>query len=439
MWLSPKQIESPYYMRRPDDLHAFLQQSENLNRIATLNAKLLKIKTELIRKMQQSNTYSIEYMYQTECINIHFLQDFDLFSTLTSKKYLNRFADMQPSPRAYGADELEALRNALPTCADVPFSLTCMEHLESMANRTRLRMDPEHSLADKELDLFTAPLFAEKLVLGMRNEPHSWRHPLLSSYYWRARGSAPQAMACARRALFLAPRKYKDMALLSLGTVLQRSSCAADALVVLVAARDHAPHEPENQVAAANAYFLVSDFARSLHAYDVAGRQDESHGDRGAHIRQSMKCFRFIKSQLRQIERQLIVMQADLVTFVRDKQQLNEYYAKLLEEQVPIAQRLAEDRTYDAYAHQLRHRSQFCAVRPPDDGTDFSCDFYSELQTQLSTKDPTIDTIQTYIDTKMVFIRNQWELSLGVYKHLNIETFEGDPMPKVERDGAEGV
>lgn len=346
-------------------------------------------------------------------------------STLKSKKYLNRIVAKKFNKNT---DELDALRNVMPICDEVPFSMVCMEHLDAMANRTRLDMKPEHSLSAKELNLFTAPNYVESLVLGMRNEPLSWRHPVLSSFFWRARGSAPKALACARRALYLSPRKYKDIALLTLGTVLQRANRTGDALVVLVAARDHAPHVAENQVAAANAYFLASDFNRSIQAFDVARRQDDSYGDRDAHIRKSMTCFKFIKTKLRQIEQQLIDMKSDLASFVREKQQLNEYYAKLLDEQVPIAQRLAEDRSFDNYSHHLLHRSHrsHCAVRKTRDGEEpvLSCDFYSELQLQLN-KDTTIDTIQNYIDTKMDFIRNQWELSLGVYKHLSIETFEG--------------
>lgn len=40
-------------------------------------------------------------------------------------------------------------------------------------------------------------------------------------------------------------------------------------------------------------------------------------------------------------------------------------------------------------------------------------------------KDSTIDTIQNYIDTKTEFIKNQWNLSLGAYKNLDIESFSG--------------
>lgn len=77
--LSHVQIESPYYLRRPDDLAAFLRQTDYLHLIAMLNAKLLLIKTELIKKMEQSNSYTIDFMYQTECIINYFLQDNDLY------------------------------------------------------------------------------------------------------------------------------------------------------------------------------------------------------------------------------------------------------------------------------------------------------------------------------------------------------------------------
>lgn len=418
-------------MRRPDDLEAFLRQSDYLHLIAMLNAKLLLIKTELIKKMEQSNAYTIDFMYQTECIINYFLQDYDMYSTLKSKKYLNRI--LAKRFQRNGDAELDALRNVMPVCDEVPHSLACFDHLDAMANRTQLEMKPEHSLSAKELSLFVQPHFVESLVLGLRNEPLSWRHPLIGSYFWRARGFAPKAMACARRALYLSPRKHRDMALLSVGTVLQRANRTRDALVVLTAARDHAPAVAENQVAAANAYFLESDFNRSVQAFELARRQDEAYAEREAHVRKSMACFKFIKTKLRQIERQLVDMRTDLASFVHEKALLNEYYGKLLDQQVPIAQRLAQDRSFDKYAHQLLNRSQYCAVRKTGEGGQpvLSCDFYSELQLQLN-KDTTIDTIQNYIETKMDFIRNQWELSLGVYKYRDIESYEGElevPLP----------
>lgn len=412
-------------MKRPDDLNAFLRQSDYLHLIAMLNAKLLVIKTELIKKMEQSNAYTIDFMYQTECIINYFLQDYDMYSTLKSKKYLNRIVAKKFQRNSDA--ELEALRHVMPICEEVPPTLACFDHLNSMANRTQLDMKPEHSLSAKELGLFVQPHFVETLVLGMRNEPLAWRHPLLSSYFWRARGAAPKALACARRALYLSQRKHRDIALLSVGTILQRSNRTRDALVVLTAARDHAPAVAENQVAAANAYFLASDFNRSVQAFELARRQDDTYAEREAHVRKSMACFKFIKTKLRQIEKQLVDMRTDLASFVYEKGLLNEYYAKLLDAQVPIAQRLAEDRSFDRYAHQLLNRSQYCAVRKTGDGGQpvLTCDFYSELQLQLN-KDTTIDTIQNYIETKMDFIRNQWELSLGVYKYRDIESYDGE-------------
>jgi len=47
--IQPK-IDSPFFLRRPHDLVAFLRQSEYLQLIILLNAKLLLLKTELVKK-----------------------------------------------------------------------------------------------------------------------------------------------------------------------------------------------------------------------------------------------------------------------------------------------------------------------------------------------------------------------------------------------------
>lgn len=424
------QIDSPFYLRRPHDLEAFLRQSEYLQFIVIINAKLLIIKTELVEKMEQSNAYTIEFMYQTDCIINYFLQDTDVYSTVWKKKYLNRINSKKINKNP---EEMETLRTAVPVCEDVSFSMTCMEHLESMMQRSRIEMQPEVVLAAKELGIAAAS-FAQMLVIGLKNEPYSWRYPLLSSYYWRSRGLAPRALACARRALLLAPRNYKDIPLLSIGTILQRANRSQDALVFIGAAADHAPNVAENHLALANAHFLNSDFNRSMECYANARRLDDYFAGHEEHMRKSMNCFKFIKTKLKQIEGQLTDMKADLVKFTHGKEYLDTCYEEMLREQVPINSRLL-DPSFDLHSHHLLHREQYCSVRKTEHSGEpvLFCDFYSDLHRQLNKdKDSTIDTIQSYIDAKTEFIRNQWNLSLGVYKHLNIEQFDGDFDSKVD-------
>ncbi|KAG4073177.1 hypothetical protein HA402_002566 [Bradysia odoriphaga] len=415
--IQPK-IDSPFFLRRPNDLVAFLRQSEYLQLIILLNAKLLLLKTELVKKMEEANTYTIDFMYQTECIINYLVQETDMYSTLKAKKYFNRINtkkyNRQQEPTT-PPNTITKSKTSLPVCESIGFCMACMDHLESMMHRGKLEMTPELDLNAKELGLSS---MNEILVTGLRNDPQSWKYPVLSSYFWRALGMAPQAMECARRAVYLSPRKYKDIALLSLGTILQRSNRSSDALIVLHAATDHAPNVVENQVALANGYFLVSDFNRSIDCFEIAKVLDPSYSEKEKYMRKSMTCFKYIKMKLKQIEHQLMDMKSDLNTWTK-------YYEKLLREQVPIGARLAEP-SFDVHSHHLLHHGQYCSIRKTQHSKEpvLFCDFYSDLQMQLN-KDSTIDTIQNYIDTKTEFVKNQWHLSLGAYKNLDIESFSG--------------
>lgn len=382
---------------------------------------MVLIKEELVKKMGQCNLYTIDFMYQSECIINYFLQEEDLYSTITNKKYLNRVNSKKFNKYA---DEMDVIKTAVPTCEDVPFSMSCMEHLDSMVQRSRLEMQPEISLMAKELGL-SPQTHADMLVIGLRNEPMSWRYPTLSSYYWRSKGMAGRAIACARRAIFLAPRKYKDIPLLSLGTILQRANRTRDALVVLTAAVDHAPTVAENQLALANAFFMQSDFNRSIECLGRARQLDEAYAEREQHMRKSINCFKFTKLKLKQIENQLHDMKSDLDSLMESKDNQHPYYEKLLREQVPIATRLL-DPSFENYSHHLLNRGQYCAIRKTSQSKEpvLLCDFYSDFQSQMIT-DSSIDTLQNFIIPKMGFIKNQWNRSLGVYKNLDIESYEG--------------
>lgn len=133
-----------------------------------------------------------------------------------------------------------------------------------MKNRHKsLKMDAEESLGLPELGISSSN-FPYIIYTGLKNNPNSWKLYTLSSYYWRFKGNAKEAVECARRAVYLAPRKYKDIPLLSLGTILQRSNFINDSVIVLGAAVEHSPNIPENQVALANSLMMLSKFNKSL-------------------------------------------------------------------------------------------------------------------------------------------------------------------------------
>lgn len=437
MFIASQQIDSPFYLHRPHDLDAFLRQNQYLKAIIMLNAEILLINTKMVNKMEQCNLYTIDFMLQSECIINYFMQESHLYSTIETKRYLNRIVNSKKFNKIIGEATGEKLDRRLnggassttPICEDVPFSMACMEHLDSMMQRQRLVMQPELTLMAKELGWLTAAggaQMAEHLAQGIRNEPNSWRFHTLASYYWRAKGNAGRALACARRALLLVPRKHKDIPLLSVGTILMRANRSADAVIALSAAVDHAPNVAENHFALANALFRCSQFNVSLQSYRHASELDPAYEDRIEFVRKSMGCFKVIKTKLRQIENHLTDMKADLVDLIDSKDQQHPYFEKLLREQVPIATRI-QDPAFENYSNYLLNRGQYCAVRKTPESPEpvLVCDFYSDFQSQMLS-DVNIDTMQNVFIPKMGFIKNQWNRSLGVYKYLTIENYEED-------------
>lgn len=81
-----------------------------------------------------------------------------------------------------------------------------------MKQRNKLKMEPEESLGFRELGISSSN-FPYTLYTGLKNNPNSWKLHTLSSYYWRFKGKAVEAIECARRGVFLAPRKYKGMSM----------------------------------------------------------------------------------------------------------------------------------------------------------------------------------------------------------------------------------
>lgn len=389
---------------------------------------MLLSKSDLIKKVEQANTHTLDIMYKTDCI-INYRIDEDIYNTVKDKKYLNKINSKKLNKNyhdtsATASSEANSIA-AQPICEDVDFSLTCFEHLPSMMQRKKLEMSAETSLTMKELGIF-APAFVSMLTVGLKNEPQSWRYPTLSSYYWRAKGMASRSIACARRALFLAPRRHKDIPLLSLGTILQRSNRSHDAVVVLNAAVDHAPHVAENQIALANGLFLVSEFNRSMECYKAAKALDDSYAEKEKFMRNSMNCFKYIKKNLRKIEKQLVEMRDKVTNYTEGNQNVDKYLEKLLQEQVPIGVRLMEP-SFDMYSHHLLNRGQYCSTRMTTDSKEpvLFCDFYSDLQMKLENREWT-DTIQKYIDTTTEFVTKHWNFNLGIYKNVNIENYGDD-------------
>lgn len=128
---------------------------------------------------------------------------------------------------------------------------------------------------------------------------------------------------CARRAIYLAPRKFKgnvtlhwfltchinlhcfltDIPLLSLGTILQRSSYINDSVIVTTAAVDHAHNVPENLWSLGNGFLMLSQFNKSLEYFHKVEKIDSAYSLKVDFIKKSINCFRDLKITLITMEK----------------------------------------------------------------------------------------------------------------------------------------
>lgn len=360
-------------------------------------------------------------MSHTECLIYYSIKEDEMYTTLKDKKYLNRI-----NTKRMNAKSNEFKHTIVyPLCDDVEFSLSCFEHLPSMVQRKRLQISPELPLHTDEFGLMKES-FLKMITLGLKQEPLSWKFPVLASYYWRAKGNARRAIECARRAIYLAPRKHLDIPFLSLGTILQRANRSHDALIVMQAAVHHANDVLENQIGLGNAMFLTSDFGNALKCYKNAVTIDDQYAKRLEFIQKSLSCFKTIKLKLNEFERQVAEIFALLENYKSNQTQLEVFLNRVLGEQVPIGKRLS-DPSFDIYSHHLLNRGQYCKTKEMPDSKEpiLFCDFYSDLQSQLQKEDLIIDIVNHFGSIKDNF-------SLGIYKYLDIENYN------TSREGGSG-
>ncbi|KOB75773.1 Tetratricopeptide repeat protein 17 [Operophtera brumata] len=116
----------------------------------------------------------------------------------------------------------------------------------------------------------TVDQFGHWLSDVLRKNSSSWLHYNLASIYWRVKGNVPKALECSRRAVHYAPRQFKNIALLCLGSILHRSKHSDDATVVLGAAVDHDPGFPISHFALGGALAVSGDFNSSLKHLDLS-------------------------------------------------------------------------------------------------------------------------------------------------------------------------
>lgn len=421
-------------MQRPHDLIAFLNQSDYQDVVQTLYADLVSIKSDVRDKLGEVESYALACLHQTKCMLQFFLEESDLHASIGQRKYMNRL--YKDGDTVLELNVIDGASDLQPICSEylqIDSSLYSFDHLPSVMDReTVLKMEPEDPLKLHELGIINEH-FANMLVAGLRSHgTTAWQYHALASYYWRLKGDAVQAVECARRALYLAPRKNKDVALLSLGTILQRSRKHEDAAIVLEAATDFKPDAAENYFALGNSLFFLNEFNRAMQAYDMARSLDESFKARVDYIENALLCFKYAKTRLDKFDSLIASITKQLRAYDAKKSLLEENLKKMLLQQVPLGEREyfrqadgGVDVKNDNLAELVQQRGQYCSTRTsPETGEpQLFCDFVYDMK--LETDDIRTDMIGTYLEQTAEVMKTA-KGSLGVFYQVDVNKLEGE-------------
>lgn len=322
-------LTSPFYLRRPNDLIAFLNQTDFKKKIDEIVTEFSDIKMQVLNKMNKLDVITTDLTQKTSCILNYYLDEGEFFTTTLTRSYMNRLGFKETQP-----EKSQSKGSGSPKCSKfmkLEFSMY-FEHLEGLVNRKDAKMEPEEIIWQ---GFSLSPSnFAILLANNLKSQPDSWKWYTLGSYYWRYKGNAVEAIECIRRAILLAPREYRDIPLLSLGVILQQTKNFNDSLVVLRAAIDHQPNIAENQIALGNALFLFSEFNKSMECYEMARILDPVYYDKVEYIKNSTICFKDLKITLSAMEGLLEQIEPRLERSTDLKKDFDEYNERLNKEQV---------------------------------------------------------------------------------------------------------
>ncbi|KAJ2950367.1 hypothetical protein O0L34_g8608 [Tuta absoluta] len=309
-------VDSPFEMARPYDLLAFLNQDTRWDNIR-------KLYNELSTRQIDINKLWAELEFDTD-INTWLSKDKNCKKT-GPLNYLDWYAtrledgltkhipqeDFQLYDPSYGEDV------DVPDCkkiSSLTFSMFAFEHLEAMVNRENLSIHAELSLPELIAPVMTVEQFGHWVATVLRRNSSSWLHYNMASLYWRVRGNAPKALECSRRAVHYAPREYKDIALLSMGTVLHRARRPEDAIIVLGAAVDHDPQSTEAHFVLAHAYAVLGEFNSSVNHYEETLKLDSGY-DQAVKNRFGVFCVKELIRKMRGIHKKLLKLKSELIEY----------------------------------------------------------------------------------------------------------------------------
>ncbi|XP_047517742.1 tetratricopeptide repeat protein 17 [Pieris napi] len=264
-------MDSPFEMARPYDFLSFLKQETRWDEIIKLHhelSKKQKFLDELWTDIEKDTDLGVDVGKDENCMRAGPLSMIDWYHTPLEDGTIKNIAEEEfLLPSSYGPSI------DVPDCkkiSSLTFSMFTFEHLSSMIKRTNISITPEYPTLDIISPAASVEQFGHWLAGALKKNSSSWLHYNLAALFWRMKGNAPKALECCRRAVHYAPRQYKDIALLNLGSLLYRAKKYADAITILNSALDHDSHNSIAHFVLGNIYTYLGEFNISLAHYKVS-------------------------------------------------------------------------------------------------------------------------------------------------------------------------
>lgn len=413
-------LDSPFHMREPQNLAAFMEQIKYSEYVERSYLDLLRKREQIVEHLRFSMRFGEDLAEQAKCAMDYYMLEKRMSYLKITPEQLKRIN--LPEQRELhhpqgGSGGME------PICSDyhkLAVGPATYDHLESFRPEilATAYLDQEH---DPNVGTATVELTRRFAVDGLRHHPSSWKFHTLSSYYWRMKGEAKEALPCARLAVLLAPPIFKDIPLLSLGTILFRMGRLADADTILTAAVEHAPQVAENHVVLASALAMKHDFNRSLQHFDEAERIDPSTLPRTQQVRNFISCLENLTKKTSKMYSYVKYMKNEVKEFKKLKQHISQSHERLIQQQLPLGARRLLGLDPQSGNDDLHRRGQYCSTRTPN-GSDepvLFCDFYSDMQMRLESKDVDIDVLERDLKANTDAVIRQ--VSTEIRKQFNLE------------------
>lgn len=380
-------------MREPNNLIAFLDQVKHNEIVQNSYKELLKQRDLMAERINFSIKYGLEILQEVKCGLNYFQLESDITSTKITSEYFRRISLKKTSATETVHEE--------PICSkfsELVDGIPVYGHLESILDRSKISIEPENEFINFPGANFANKQYVKSLASGLEDNSKSWKYYTLSSYYWRMKGNAFEALECVLRALTYVPRKFKDIPLLSLGSILYRSHQWQDAEVILQAAIDHAPTIPENHFALGLVFGMNFQLNQSLEHFDKAETLDATFTERTQQLKNFVICATNLNSKIDEMHAYIDNIKKEVTSLKEMKSQIMLSHEKLIAQQIPLGSR---DYDNELSTDELHHRGQYCSTRTVAGSEPvLICDFYSDLQMKLESAETDIDTLERDLKSK---------------------------------------